>query len=253
MIGDRRIKYFMTLSDMSRSAASCIADLARERLGESGWFTLVLSGGATPRLLYECLAAPPYREIMPWSSTHIFWGDERCVPPDHPKSNYRLAYRSMISRVPIREENVHRIPAEKGSPEEAAASYEKTLREFFDEGVKRSSKKSRAGTSLFDLVLLGVGTDGHTASLFPGNAVLEEKSRWVAPVSAPPGYRETCRVTMTLPLINRSGTVLFLVAGAKKLETVRYITGFRDAAATHPAAMVAPRKKPIWFVAAEAG
>jgi len=141
----------------------CLAQAAIQ--AERGYFTLALAGGQTPRSLYRLLARE-YRERIPWPQVHLFWGDERCVPPDDPDSNFAAAHETLISKVPLPSQNIHCIPTEIGPPEKAADVYEQVLREFFE------------GTSpTFDVVLLGVGEDGHTASLFPGDPVLQERKR----------------------------------------------------------------------------
>jgi 6-phosphogluconolactonase len=173
-------------------------------------FTVALSGGSTPKLLYQLLADPnePFREKLPWSNVHFFWSDERHVPPDHPDSNYHMANEALLSHVPVTKENVHRIPSENPSAADAARDYEQTLIDVSKNSLPR-----------LDLILLGLGTDGHTASIFPGSEVLHETKRLVA---APRVEKlKTYRITMTLPLINNAASVLFLVSGAEKAEIVR--------------------------------
>jgi 6-phosphogluconolactonase len=168
-------------------------------------FSVALSGGSTPAALYTLLAAPDVARQVDWSGVHIFWGDERCVPPDHPQSNYRMANETLLSRVPLPAENIHRIRGED-EPKQAAAAYEELLRGFL------------RGESL-DLVLLGMGDNGHTASLFPGLPGVTESVRWVLAQ-----YVEVVsmwRVTMTPVVINAARHVRFLVAGAEKADRLR--------------------------------
>lgn len=250
----REVRRYPNLEILSEAAAEFICSLVAERVSQSGVFPIALSGGKTPKSLYEKLAAPPHGPRMPWPHIHLFWGDERCVPPDHPESNFSMAFRALISRVSIPTQNVHRIPAEIEPPENAAKAYEKILREFFRPSNKRSNLR-HGGELLpsFDLILLGVGGDGHTASLFPGGHALEEGKRWVAAVRTPHGSPAVPRITLTLPAINRARCILFLAAGAGKREVLRSILEEPDSAAQrYPAARVNPDGKVVWLVDEEA-
>jgi len=172
--------------------------------------TVALSGGSTPKLLFELLADPnePFRDQIPWSDIHFFWSDERHVPPDHPESNYRMAYEAMLSHVPVTPSNVHRVPSENPNAAEAAREYEQTLIETTQQSLPQ-----------LDLILLGLGPDGHTASIFPGSEVLHETQRLVA---APWVEKfQTYRITMTLPLLNNGASVVFLISGAEKAQIVK--------------------------------
>jgi 6-phosphogluconolactonase len=172
-----------------------------------GVFAVALSGGSTPRRLYQMLAGPIYRETFPWSRTHWFWGDERFVPGDDALSNYRMVREAMLSRAPIPASNIHPIPTEGVSPEAAASAYERELKSFY--GAARLDP----ARPLFDVTLLGLGPDGHTASLFPGTAVLTERDRWVAAVV---DAKAEARITLTYPALESSRRVAFLVAGEEK-------------------------------------
>jgi 6-phosphogluconolactonase len=245
--------HYPDLDALSRAAAELLCTLAEEAVQQRGLFTVVLAGGKTPKRLYENLTGPPCDVRMPWPQIHLFWGDERCVPADHPDSNFGLAFRAMISRVPVPPENVHRIPGEIAPPESAAQAYEKILRGFFKPGITRhGSHPSRFGgdrVPRFDLVLLGVGKDGHTASLFPGNPVLEEKDRWVAVVESPQGSPPVPRITLTLAVINRARCILFMVSGAEKRNVVHAILHTPEVAARlYPAARVRPEGRLVWFL-----
>ena len=239
----REVRRYPNLEILSEAAAEFICALAGERVSQGGLFTIALSGGKTPKLLYEKLAAPPHAARMPWPHIHLIWGDERCVPPDHPESNFSMAFHALISRVPIPAKNVHRMPAEIEPPGDAAEAYERTLWEFF------GSPKEAGSIPTFDLIVLGVGEDGHTASLFPGDQALEEEKRWVTAVLTPHGSPPVPRITLTLPLINRARCVLFIVSGSGKREVVGSILEEPDSATQrYPAARVNPDGKVVWLI-----
>jgi len=204
-------------------------------LAAPGPFRVSLSGGSTPRILYRLLASDEFRGRFPWERVFWYWGDERFVPYDHADSNYGMTREAMLSKAPVPPENIHPMPDE-GTPDEAALSYERTLQAAYGATVFDPAKP------LFDIALLGLGPDGHTASLLPGEPVLEERKRWVAAVSH--GRPET-RITMTYPAIESSRHVAFLVAGQEKAAILNAIrTGDSDA----PAARVNPAGELIWFV-----
>lgn len=229
------VRVYPDLEALSRAATEETTRLAQRAVAERACCALFLSGGKTPKRLYQMLAEG--REHLPWESVHLFWGDERCVPPDHPESNYAMAYEALISQVPLPAENVHRIPAELPA-EEAAEAYERTLRAFF------------AGASAApDLILLGLGADGHTASLFPKDSLLHERSRWVKASVAPAEYAIRRRVTVTLALLNRARQLFFLVAGADKRRAIQQILAKKRALLeTYPAARVQPQERLVWFL-----
>lgn len=190
-------------------ALACrVADwLLAQAVEKAGIFAVALSGGTTPRRLYERLADPSYRDEFPWSRAHWFWGDERFVPHDNAQSNYRMVQEALLSRAPIPTANVHPVPTEDISPESAATSYERELKIFYGrEGLEPTRP-------LFDVTLLGLGPDGHTASLFPGSTALMERDRWVAAVV---GVESEARITLTYPALESSRHVAFLVAGNEK-------------------------------------
>src|SRR5690348_12551814 len=194
-----------------------------------------LSSGSTPKMLYGLLASEPFRGRFPWSRTSWYWGDERFVPRDDPESNYRMAREAMLAKAPVPPENIHPVPVD-GAPEDAARRYERTLQEAY------GAVTLDPGRPLFDVTLLGLGSDGHTASLLPGEPVLEERWRWVAVVSH--GRSET-RITMTYPVIESSRRVAFLVAGSEKAAILREI---RSGDSQAPAARLRPRGELLWFV-----
>jgi 6-phosphogluconolactonase len=206
------IQIFPNSRDLARAAAEYFAARCREAVEERGSFTIALSGGSTPKLLFELLADrdEPFRDQIAWSSIHFFWSDERHVPPDHPDSNYRMANEAMLSRIPMTTNNVHRVLSENPSAAEAATDYEETLVEITQQSLPR-----------LDLILLGLGIDGHTASIFPGSEVLHETKRLVA---APWVEKfQTYRITMTLPLLNNGATIVFLVSGSEKATIVKAV------------------------------
>jgi 6-phosphogluconolactonase len=241
------IRRCSNLQELSRAAAEFISEYAQECVTERNIFSLVLSGGDTPKMLYEYLAQTPFSYEMPWSRTHLFWGDERCVPDDNPASNYFMAHQALIPKVNIPSDNIHRIPAEVKSPMNAAKDYEKILREFFTS--KTDFLSSSAEEELFpsfDLILLGMGEDGHIASLFPRNPILEEKKLWVEAVCAPIGTSPRERITLTLPVINRAACVIFLVAGSAKKKVLQTIMDDPEDT-SYPAARVHPAGRLICF------
>ena len=224
-----------TPEETARAAAEYIATLAEERVLTRGRFTVALSGGSTPRRLYETLASSPYAERLPWDRWVVFWGDERCVPSDHEDSNYLMAKRALLDRVPVLEENVHRMRGE-APPQEAAEEYQQVLRLVFGES-----------TPSIDLVLLGIGEDGHTASLFPGTDALQEERRLVVANWIP--ALEAHRLTFTLPLLNAAGEVAFLVTDESKAEVLLQVLRPAPGAAIPPAALIRPASGKLhWFL-----
>jgi 6-phosphogluconolactonase len=220
----------------SGSLARHVADwMTAEALATPGPFRVSLSGGSTPKVLYGLLASDGFRERFPWERVSWYWGDERFVPYDHPDSNYRMTREAMLNKAPIPPQNIHPVPAD-GSPDEAALRYELTLQGAYSGTVLNPAKP------LFDITLLGLGPDGHTASLLPGEPVLEERRRWVAAVSH---GRPEVRITMTYPVIESSRHVAFLIAGQEKAAIFGAI---RAGGSEVPAARVRPVGELIWFV-----
>jgi 6-phosphogluconolactonase len=201
------------LAALGRAAAERFVAAADEAHGRRERFTVALAGGETPRAMYELLAAE-YAALVPWHAVEVFFGDERCVPPDDPASNYGMAWRALLAEVPLRPDGVHRMPGEVRPPDEGARRYERVVRGRLAAGG--------AGAS-FDLVLLGLGADGHTASLFPGSPALAIEDRWVAAVEAPPSAPVRDRLTLTLPCLTRAREILFLVSGEGKREALRRV------------------------------
>jgi len=217
---------------LARRVAGWIVDLAAASMDR---FAIGLSGGSTPRRLYQLLGEGPYRDRLPWNRVHWFWGDERFVPWDDPDSNYGMVHAALFQRAPAPAENIHGIVTD-GTPAEAAAAYERVLKSYYG---SESLDPTRA---LFDIQILGLGPDGHTASLIPGTRVLDERQRWAAEVI---GARPEPRITLTYPVLESSRHTAFLVAGADKREALsRALAG--DQAL--PAARIRPLGELIWFV-----
>ncbi|MGC8826840.1 MAG: 6-phosphogluconolactonase [Anaerolineae bacterium] len=199
------VRVLPTEQDVAREAAERFVNAGREAVAERGRYAVALAGGNTPAPLYRLLGGPARRDALPWEQVHFFWGDDRCVPSDHPDSNYGLAWREWLSHLDIPPANIHRPHCEE-DPEDAAAAYEEELRAFFGE------------EPAFDLIFLGVGEDGHTASIFPSTPAVMESRRWVM-VNHRLGDPMP-RVTLTLPVLNAARRVVFLVTGAKKAVVV---------------------------------
>ena len=201
----RTPEIYPTSSDLVRASAERISSLLDAAVRANGTATLALSGGSTPRSVYALLGSEPYRSQIPWDKVHLFWGDERCVPADHAESNYRMVKESLFNHITIPAANIHRIMAERGAAI-AAQDYEVEIMHVF--GLSAGSMP------VFDVILLGLGEDGHTASLFPGTAALEEKGRIVTDVFVQ--KLNTERITLSFPAINNAAHIIFLVSGAGK-------------------------------------
>jgi 6-phosphogluconolactonase len=219
--------------EVATKVANWLLDLA---IAAQDRFTVSLSGGSTPKILYSKLALPPYKERFPWNKVHWFFGDERFVPKADPLSNYKMVDDAMFSRVPVPAQNVHGVKTEGSDPEAAAADYEKELKRYYGADTLSPDKP------LFDVTFLGLGEDGHTASLFPGTAVLKERSKWV---SAVVGAKPEARITMTCPVIDSSRFVAFLVTGSAKQEILCQLKAGNPAL---PSAHVKPVGQIYWFL-----
>lgn len=236
MSGIAEVRRLTTPQDLFQAAAEELIHAATEAVEKRGRFTIALSGGSTPRNLYTLLAA---NAALPWDKMFFFWGDERHVPPDDPDSNYRMAQESLLSKVPIPPANIFRVPAENPDAAAVAEAYEQTLRTFFSVAADEVPR--------FDLILLGMGPDGHTASLFPGTAALQEKSRlvvanWVEKL-------KSYRITLTLPALNAARCVAFLVSGTDKSTVLHEVLEGDGPGDKYPSKLVRPSAgKLIWFV-----
>ena len=239
-----RIKIVNDLAEICRTAADEIVHLANRTPSASKPFTIALSGGSTPRRLHVLMAGDPaVRNRLPWGQLHFFWGDERHVPPDHPQSNYRMAHETLLSLASVPAENIHRVPTEEPNAVQAAEKYERELKAFF--GLEPGQLPR------FDCVLLGMGSDGHTASLFPGTEALHATRRLVAAnwVEKFKAYR----ITLTVPVLNHADLIVFLVSGAEKAEALKEVLQGDYRPERFPAQLIRPDPgKLLWIVYAEA-
>lgn len=231
------VRVFDDAESVARAAAERFAELAAQAIDERGAFAVALAGGTTPKRVYELLASDEWRDRVAWDKVHIFFGDERCVPADHADSNYRMANEALLSRVPLAPESVHRMEG-RGDAAANARRYEDELRAFFGDD---------AAWPRFDLVMLGMGDDGHTLSLFPHTAALNERSMWV--VANHVEKLDAWRITLTAPAANAARLVLFLVAGGGKAARLReVILGPRDAERL-PSQLIRPTEGMLeWYV-----
>jgi 6-phosphogluconolactonase len=242
-----RIVFCKDKKEFAKESGDFIRDLSAECIKKRGGFTIMLPGGRTPEIVFDYLATPEIQRSIEWNSIYIFWGDERYVPADHSDSNYHMAYRSLLSKAPIPGKNIFRVPTEESTVEDAADVYEKTIKKFF---FKKFFLKDldQGSFPAFDLALLGMGSDGHTASLYPGNEALKEDKRWVISVQAPETAPVKKRISVTLPLINSSRHVCFLITGTDKIETMREVLKEGELKEKKiPAAMVDPKENITWF------
>jgi 6-phosphogluconolactonase len=234
------VRVFRDVNEMSLRAAAAAVAILNDAVQTRGRCSIALSGGTTPRTLYRLLASQ-FRDQVPWEHVHVFWADERYVPAADPRSNYRMAKELLLDHVPCPAANIHPMPTGLPSAELAASDYEGTLRTHF----------RRTGWPAFDLVLLGLGDDGHTASLFPGSPALTENSRWVVAVEAPAD--PPSRLTLTLPVITQAAAVFFLVAGAAKARALHQVLEGVSEWTVYPAAgLLTERTNVTWWVDAEA-
>jgi len=236
MTGQPDIRIFQDPQSLFQGAAEEFGSQATAAVRSRGRFTVALSGGSTPRSLYSLLAT---KASLPWDKIYFFFGDERHVPPDNPESNYRMAKESLLSKVPVPAENIFRVPAENPDANQAAEAYEQTLRRFFNTAPGSFPR--------FDLVLLGMGPDGHTASLFPGTAALQENARWF--VSNWVEKFKTDRLTLTLPVLNSAAVVTFLVSGQDKAGVLKEVLEGKQPGELFPSKLVKPSNgEVIWMV-----
>jgi len=228
---------FPDLNALSRAALAELLRIAQEAVEQRGRFAIALSGGHTPTKLYALWAeAGKHERPMPWGRVHLFWGDERCVPWDDPLSNYRTARETLIEHVPIPVANVHPMAADLPQPEKAAEAYESELRKFFG-----------GEPPAFDLQLLGLGVEGHTASLFPGSPALEEKRRWVAAVEV--AAKPPRRLTLTPVVLNSGRNTLFLVSGSAKRSIMAALRKEPDSKPSqYPAGRIRPAGNVLWLL-----
>lgn len=229
------IRVFPDYETLSQAAASLFIDSADQAVAAHRRFNVALSGGSTPRRTYEILATAPFRDQVRWQNVHIFWGDERCVSASDPRSNALMARQALLDRVPVPVENVHPIRGDL-PPAQAAAQYESELRAFFgSQPVK------------LDLILLGLGDNAHTASLFPHSPILDEKERWASEVFVP--EQDMYRVTLTAPFINLADQVVFIVSGVEKAHALQMVLEGPYQPEDYPAQLICPQTThPLWLV-----
>jgi 6-phosphogluconolactonase len=233
------VRIYPGIEALTQAATRLFVQSAESSVASKGSFAVVLSGGTSPQSTYRLLARPPYVSRVPWNRTHVFWGDERCVPRNDIGNNARMAFDTLLNHVPIPGNQVHPIPSED-PPEQAANHYETALRQFFPDGTAR-----------FDLVFLGLGTNGHTASLFPDTLILEERQRWVREVYLAEENRH--RVSLTAPAINQAALVAFLVHGSDKSQVLRAVLEGPRQPRKLPAQLIQPSDgELLWLVDEEA-
>ncbi len=231
------IRIFDGLEPLSWAAATRLEEQARVKAIEKKPLTVALSGGSTPKLLFELLASPNFQGRIRWSNLHLFQVDERCVPPDDLQSNYRMIRQALLESVPLPEGNFHRMAAERPDRDQAAQEYGEEIAQVLHPAPEEWPR--------FDLILLGMGPDGHTASLFPGSQALQERRAWVTPNFAP--KLNSFRLTLTLPVLNAAAHVIFLVAGGDKAETLQQV--LEGPAGQFPAQLIQPANgKLSWFL-----
>lgn len=240
------LQVFDTEAALFQGAAEKFVAAATAAIAARGRFTVALSGGSTPRGLYERLTSEPFRDQVEWPKVEWFFGDERPVGPDDPESNYRLARETLFTKLGVDEERVHRIQGESERPEAAANEYQKELARVFGAGGAPTGA-GEAGWPSFDLVLLGMGSDGHTASLFPFTSALNVRKRWVAANDVP--QLSTRRYTLTAPVINAAACVLFLVTGVGKAKVLREVLQGRREPKRLPSQLIKPNGgELLWYV-----
>lgn len=229
-----------TLHEWTQDAAAFILSLSEQAIRSNGRFTMALSGGSTPKTLFQVLATPEWNVRFDWPRILFLFGDERCVPPDHPDSNFKMAHSSLFQPLNIPPDHIYRMKGELEDPTVAAQEYEETIR--------RLTRSPSPKIPLLDLILLGLGDDGHTASLFPGTAALQEDQRIVTVGHAPAGIRS--RLTLTLGVLNHAAVVLFLVTGSSKAHMVRRVLSPEsEADRSLPSARISPESgRLVWML-----
>ncbi len=230
------VRVFRDVEEVSHEAAKLFVSAANSSISLKGLFTVAVSGGSTPKRFFSLLASNMYADIVDWSRVHLFWVDERCVPKEHKDSNFRGAWDSLLSQISIPETNIHRIKGEK-SPEDGALEYEYELTRFFGADTLPA----------FDLIFLGMGEDGHTASLFPASDSLKEAKKLAVPVYVE--KLKSWRVTLTLPVLNNAHSVVFLVTGKNKADILKEVLENRAGSLKYPAGHIKPNNGSLrWIV-----
>lgn len=245
---EAHVRVYRDSDELALKAARHFARLADQYVIGSGRFTVALSGGSTPRKMFALLAEEPFLDTVPWSSIYFFWGDERCVPPDHADSNYLMARESLLSNAPIPEANVFRMPAEIEDAERAADEYSATLARFFL--AMQTKTAPLQSLPRFDLVLLGMGPDGHTASLFPHTAALDVAGR-IAVANYVEKFNAN-RITLTADAINNARNVTFVVAGSDKAEALKAVLEGSRQPNEYPSQLIRPKNGSLLWMVDEA-
>lgn len=229
------IKIFKDSPELTQAAAEQFVAAAQEAVAQRGKFTVALTGGSSPVELHKLLSQSPYKEQVPWEQTYVFWGDERWVPLTDEKSNAKMAFETLLNLVPVPKDYIYPMYGE-GEPEEFALDYEKTLQQHFNQEAPQ-----------FDLILLGMGDDGHTASLFPGTKVLSETSRWVQAYYLKP--QSMYRITLTALIINQARKILFLTFGQNKANALYEVLEGNRNPDLYPSQLIQPQKgEVLWLV-----
>ncbi len=230
------LEIYDNAKELAWAAAMRFASLAEQAIRERGRFTVALSGGSTPKALFSILAGKSFADALPWQAIYFFWGDERCVPPDHADSNYRMANETLLDKAAIPRENIFRIPAEDDNHDRAAANYSQTIRQFFHPVATAPGTDTELPR--FDLVFLGMGPDGHTASLFPGTTALQIEDR-IAVANYVEKF-QTYRITLTAAAINNAENVIFLIAGEDKAAALKEVLEGDRQPETYPSQLIHP-------------
>ena len=247
-----QVRVYRDPGELALKAARRFARLADQYVVGCGRFTVALSGGSTPKAMFSVLAEDPFLNTVPWSSIYFFWGDERCVPPDHPDSNFRMTHETLLSKVPVPQQNIFRVPAELPDSTKAAEQYGATLTTFFLAGhdADRTGTAPLSNLPRFDLVFLGMGPDGHTASLFPHTTALQAGEKIVVA-----NYVEkfkAYRITLTAATINNARNITFLAAGEDKTETLRNVLEGQYQPEVYPSQLIQPRNGTLLWMVDEA-
>jgi 6-phosphogluconolactonase len=245
-----QVRVYRDADELALKAARHFARLADQYTIGCGRFTVALSGGSTPRKMFSILAEEPFLDTVPWSSIYFFWGDERCVPPNHPDSNYHMAWETLLSKAPVPSENIFRIPAEDPDPNRAAEEYSRTLTEFFLAHATKSGTAPLSNMPRFDLVLLGMGPDGHTASLFPHTPAIHNNESIV--VANFIEKFNAHRITLTAATINNARNVTFVVAGEDKAEALKNVIEGSYQPELYPSQLIRPRNGTLLWLVDEA-
>ena len=246
-----QVRVYADAGELALKAARRFARLADQYVIGSGKFTVALSGGSTPKAMFSVLAADPFLDTVPWSSIYFFWGDERCVPPDHQDSNFRMTSETLLSKVPVPQQNIFRVPAELQDSGEAAEQYTATLTNFFlSDNANRSGTAPLSTLPRFDLVFLGMGPDGHTASLFPHTTALSAGDK-IAVANYVEKFK-TYRITLTAATINNARNVTFLAGGEDKAETLKNVLEGSYQPDLYPSQLIQPRNGTLLWMVDEA-